>query len=168
MTSWPHRHFWRCDTTRSTIISGHIGHSRNTNKSLPYQTQPAGFCRDFSRAAASLNHQHERPAGGEWRRIRPLPDPLCARLLPRLACALIRPLFVHFVQAVQAPPTRTERSKKDVSKIVQICAVSCSKCLLCIAKHPIKMQTSITIDFYFQKVEQNGLYKNQNRQPFLL
>ncbi|WP_220789111.1 hypothetical protein, partial [Klebsiella michiganensis] len=31
-----------------------------------------------------------------------LPYPLCARLLPRLACALNMRLFVHFVQTVQA------------------------------------------------------------------
>ena len=54
---------------------------------------------------------------------RPLPYPLCARLLPRLACALNRPLFVQFVQTVQAPPVLGRRSKNAVSKIVQICAL---------------------------------------------
>lgn len=56
---------------------------------------------------------------------RPLPYPLCARLLPRLACALNMPLFVHFVQTVQAPPVLESRSKNAVSKIVQICAYFC-------------------------------------------
>lgn len=53
---------------------------------------------------------------------RPLPYPLCARLLPRLACALNMPLIVHFVQTVQAPPVLALRSKNIVLKIVQICA----------------------------------------------
>lgn len=57
---------------------------------------------------------------------RPLPYPQSARLLPRLACALRVPLFVHFAQAAQAPPVLALRSKNDVSKIVQICAVSCN------------------------------------------
>ncbi|MND11416.1 hypothetical protein D3C80_15160 [compost metagenome] len=56
---------------------------------------------------------------------RPLPYPLCARLLPRLACALNMPLFVHFVQAAQAPPDLSLRGKNDASKIVQICAFFC-------------------------------------------
>ncbi|HFE7625153.1 TPA: hypothetical protein ACF95J_001756, partial [Klebsiella pneumoniae] len=43
----------------------------------------------------------------------------------RLACALNRPLFVHFVQTAQAPPVLALRSKNIVSKIVQICAISC-------------------------------------------
>uniref|UniRef100_UPI003A97C3B8 hypothetical protein n=1 Tax=Klebsiella aerogenes TaxID=548 RepID=UPI003A97C3B8 len=55
----------------------------------------------------------------------PLPYPLYARLLPRLACALNRPLFVQFVQTAQAPPVLALRSKNIVSKIVQICAISC-------------------------------------------
>lgn len=57
---------------------------------------------------------------------RPLPYPLCARLLPRLACALNTPLFVHFVRTVQAPPALALRSKNDVSKIVQFCASLCA------------------------------------------
>lgn len=60
----------------------------------------------------------------------PLPDPLCARLLPRLACALNRPLFVHFVQAVQAPPALGRHGKNVVSKIVQICASFCIRAAL--------------------------------------
>ena len=55
----------------------------------------------------------------------PLPAPLCARLLPRLACALNRPLFVHLVQAAQAPPALGRHGKNVVSKIVQICATFC-------------------------------------------
>nr|DAM41807.1 MAG TPA: hypothetical protein [Caudoviricetes sp.] len=54
--------------------------------------------------------------------FRPLPYPQSARLLPRLACALNMRLFVHFVQAAQAPPALALRSKNDVSKIVQNCA----------------------------------------------
>lgn len=101
MISLPHRHFWRCGTTRSTIISGHLGHSRNTNNPPPYQTQPTGFWRDFSRAAASLNHQHEHPTDGEWRRICPptcpplraLAPPPRLRAKPASFCALcaVRP-----------------------------------------------------------------------------
>ncbi|WP_213795508.1 hypothetical protein, partial [Klebsiella aerogenes] len=56
------------------------------------------------------------------KRYDPLPYPLYARLLPRLACALNRPLFVHFVQTAQAPPVLALRSKNIASKIVQICA----------------------------------------------
>lgn len=57
---------------------------------------------------------------------RPLPYPLCARLLPRLACALNMPLFVHFAQAAQALPDLVLSDKNDVSKIVQICATLCA------------------------------------------
>lgn len=56
---------------------------------------------------------------------RPLPYPQSARLLPRLACALNVPLFVHFVQAAQAPPELGLCGKNDVSKIVQNCALFC-------------------------------------------
>ena len=56
---------------------------------------------------------------------RPLPYPQSARLLPRLACALNVPLFVQFVQTVQAPLVLGRHSKNDVSKIVQICAFFC-------------------------------------------
>ena len=56
---------------------------------------------------------------------RPLPYPQSAHLLPRLACALNLRLFVHFVQAAQAPPVLAPQGKNDVSKIVQICATSC-------------------------------------------
>ncbi|WP_218334426.1 hypothetical protein, partial [Klebsiella pneumoniae] len=52
-----------------------------------------------------------------------LPYPQSARLLPRLACALNMPLFVHFVQTAQAPPVLGPRSKNIVSKIVQNCAL---------------------------------------------
>lgn len=55
----------------------------------------------------------------------PLSAPLCARLLPRLASALNRPLFVRFVQAAQAPPVLGRHVKNVVSKIVQICASFC-------------------------------------------
>jgi hypothetical protein len=122
--SWPHRHFWRCGTNRSTIISGHIGHSRNTNKSHPTRRSQRLLAR-LLRAAASLNHQHERPAGGEWRRICPPACPLRA-LAPRLACALNRPLFVHFVQSAQALPALVRHAKNNI-KNVQICAQLCSR-----------------------------------------
>jgi hypothetical protein len=36
------------------------------------------------------------------------------------------PLFVHFVQTVQAPSALGRRSKNDASKIVQICALFCN------------------------------------------
>ncbi|KMH97791.1 hypothetical protein SM82_02201 [Klebsiella pneumoniae] len=51
---------------------------------------------------------------------RPLPYPQSARLLPRLACALNVPLFVHVVQTVQAPPVLALWGKNAVLKIVQI------------------------------------------------
>ena len=56
---------------------------------------------------------------------RPLPYPQSARLLPRLACALNMRIFVHFVQAAQAPSVLALRSKNDVSKIAHICATFC-------------------------------------------
>ncbi|MDH1963372.1 hypothetical protein N5J21_27240, partial [Klebsiella quasipneumoniae] len=46
--------------------------------------------------------------------------------LPRLACALNLPLFVHFVQTAEALPALALRGKNDVSKIVQICALFCT------------------------------------------
>ncbi|WP_227638858.1 hypothetical protein, partial [Klebsiella pneumoniae] len=58
-------------------------------------------------------------------RYDPLPYPLYARLLPRLACALNLPLFVRFVQTALAPPVLALRSKNYVSKVVQICATFC-------------------------------------------
>ncbi|EPJ9840035.1 hypothetical protein MBS06_004553, partial [Klebsiella pneumoniae] len=56
----------------------------------------------------------------------PLPYPLYARLLPRLACALNLPLFVHFVQTAKPLPVLALHSKNDVLKIVQICAPLCA------------------------------------------
>lgn len=53
---------------------------------------------------------------------RPLPYPQSARLLPRLACALNMPLFVRFVQTVQAPPALALLGKNIISEIVQFCA----------------------------------------------
>ncbi|MEH4127081.1 hypothetical protein POX17_26015, partial [Klebsiella pneumoniae] len=63
--------------------------------------------------------------------------PFRALVLPRLACALNVPLFVHFVQTVQTPPALAWRGKSDASKIVQICALFCAmifKRMLYVAK----------------------------------
>ena len=69
---------------------------------------------------STINMSALHAANGEG--YAPLPDPLCARLLPRLACALNRLLFVHFVQSAQAPPALVRRSKNAPSKIVRVCA----------------------------------------------
>jgi len=55
-------------------------------------------------------------------------------LLPRLACALNRPLFVHFVQTARAPPVLALRDKNGVLKIVQICATFCIQYMQKIAR----------------------------------
>nr|DAL91675.1 MAG TPA: hypothetical protein [Caudoviricetes sp.] len=78
-----------------------------------------------------MHRDGARPAGGFWRSMRPLPYPLCARLLPRLACALNIPLFVQFVQTVQTPPVLVLRIKNYASKIVQFCASYCTLPSVC-------------------------------------
>lgn len=88
----------------------------------PHQTPPAPFCRAHSLAlsgsATEVSARQDVPGEG----YAPLPYPLYARLLPRLACAPNMRLFVHFVRAAQTPPVLALRSKNNVSKIVQICA----------------------------------------------
>lgn len=61
---------------------------------------------------STINMSAQQAASGEG--YAPLPDPLCARLLPRLACALNRPLFVHFELAAQAPSALVWDDKKNV------------------------------------------------------
>lgn len=96
MISWPHRHFWRCGTTRSTVISGHIGHSRNTNKSLPL---PDAACGLLARLLSRCRFAQPSTLAPDRRRMAedmtPCLPPLCAlappprlRFKPTSFCAL--------------------------------------------------------------------------------
>lgn len=119
MISWPHRHFWRCGTTRSTIISGHIGHSRNTNKSPPTRRSQRASGVTSLALPLRINMSARQAANGEG--YAPLPDPLCARLLPRLACALNRPLFVHFLQPAPPASSGTALKKLGFNNCAKLC-----------------------------------------------
>lgn len=107
----------------STTLPGHVGQPATPQCHIPNQTQPAPFWRAFACALAGCTAKvrARQTAFGEV--CRPLPYPQSARLLPRLACALNTPLFVHFMQTDQAPPALTLRGKKEASDIVQICAI---------------------------------------------
>ncbi|HBZ9027730.1 TPA: hypothetical protein MNA80_003796 [Raoultella ornithinolytica] len=111
--------------TCSTTIPGHVGHPETPQRHNPNQTQPAPFWRAFACALAGCTAKVRTRQAAFGEVCRPLPYPQSARLLPRLACALNMRLFVHFVQAAQAPPVLALRSKNIVSKIVQICALFC-------------------------------------------
>lgn len=113
--------------TRSTTIPDHIGQPAKPQRHIPNQTQPAVFWRAFACALAGCTAKVRARQAAFGEVCRPLPYPQSARLLPRLACALNRPLIVRFVQTAQAPPVLALRSKNDVSKIVQICAHFCIK-----------------------------------------
>ncbi len=111
--------------TCSTTIPGHVGQSANPQRHITNQTQPAPFWRAFACALAGCTAKVRARQAAFGEVCSPLPYPQSARLLPRLACALNRPLFVRFVQTAQAPPVLALRSKIILSKIVQICATFC-------------------------------------------
>ncbi len=113
--------------TCSTTIPGHVGQSANPQRHITNQTQPAPFWRDFACALAGCTAKVRARQAAFGEVCSPLPYPQSARLLPRLACALNMPLFVHFAQAAQAPPALVLLGKNDTSKIVQICAHFCIK-----------------------------------------
>lgn len=123
MISLPHRHFWRCGTTRSTIISGHIGHSRNTNKPHPQPDAASGLLAHFSRAAASLNHQHERPTGGEWRRICP---PACPPLRALAPPPRLRARPTSFCALSAVPPGPASAGTAWKKRCFKNCANLCT------------------------------------------
>lgn len=144
----PHRHFWRCGTRQP--VSPPRPHTPLSHFRIPtpHQTPPAPFwcIHSFASSGSAPEVSARQDATGE--RYDPLPYPLYARLLPRLACALNRPLFVHFVQTTQAPPVLTLRSKNIVSKIVQICAFFCKK------------RTAIAAHFGFTKLASREAHNN--------
>jgi hypothetical protein len=116
--SWPHRHFWRCGTTRSTIISGHIGHSRNTNKPHPYQTQPAPFWRDFFALPlrSTINMSARQAANG----YDPLPAPFArACSPPRLRAKPTS--FCALCADRQAPPAGAAWKKRCFKNCANLC-----------------------------------------------
>lgn len=113
--------------TCSTTISDRIGHLATPQRHISNQTQPAPFWRAFACALAGCTAKVRARQAAFDEVCRPLPYPQSARLLPRLACALNQPLFVHFAQPVKAPPALVLRGENYVSKIVQICALLCFK-----------------------------------------
>lgn len=145
----PHRHFWRCGTRRPASVPGHTGRSLTFESVLHLTRRRQRHSGAFSRS----HHPdlHQKSARDRTRLANdtpPLPYPLYARLLPRLACALNRPLFVHFVQAAQAPPVLPLPRKNTVSKIVQNCAFFCKK------------RTAIAAHFGFAKLTSCEAHNN--------
>lgn len=65
----------------------------------------------------------------------PLPAPQSARLLPRLACALNVPLFVHFLNLAGTALELARKGINSIKKIVQICVLFCSRISI---KNPAK------------------------------
>lgn len=144
----PHRHFWRCGTRRP--VSTPRPHRPLTHFRIPtsHQTPPAPFWRVHSLALFGSAPEVSARQDATGERYDSLPYPLYARLLPRLACALNRPLFVHFVQAAQAPPVLPLPRKNTVSKIVQNCAFFCKK------------RTAIAAHFGFAKLTSCEAHNN--------